>query len=556
MVVGAPLDSTAAATDKASAAPPLSSATSTSSASFGAGNPPIQDTTLGGGDMEQDYSISWTIEHLKLYNPDFQLTPEVIAILERFFHQLDPDDRGVISGSVLIEKIRQVDPTELHFTTEQLHLLNDEKLMRRAAARPGGTIDPDDVTFDEFCTLVMRWKEISPVGVQMVYTTWVKEMGAVEFGLLNETDGMFMLDLPPTSPAVAGGAVSSSTAAVSTPSSSGAAAAPTVPLFNFATSSIEIRSFLAGGLAGVIAKSLLSPVDRVKLLFQVSEHLHFSLRNAVHMGLDIVKRDGAVALFRGNTINLVRVFMSAGIQHSSFDFVRRRFHDYNRDHHERHRDSTPYVKNLSTAQLILSGSIAGCCSTMCTYPIDVVRTRYMVQQGKIKYASVFDAVACMYKAEGLRSFSRGLLVQLVGIVPYTGIGFSLNEHFKQAFHEFQHQYFVSSDANAVAATDAHQLSPLSKFMCSYLAGSIAQTVTYPLDTIRRRIQTDGYVTGAASVGPKYTNMRTTCQLIFKQEGLRGFYKGATVTWLRGPLATGISLTAYDLLKELLGVEKV
>ncbi|RHX98400.1 hypothetical protein DYB36_014389, partial [Aphanomyces astaci] len=126
---------------------------------------------------------------------------------------------------------------------------------------------------------------------------------------------------------------------------------------------------------------------------------------------------------------------------------------------------------------------------------------------------------------GLRSFSRGLFVNLVGIVPYTGIGFSLNERFKQSMLEFQHEFF------APANPDSYQLSPFSKFMCSYLAGSIAQTVTYPLDTVRRRIQTDGYVTGATDAR-KYINMRTTCKIILDQEGLRGFYKGATVTWMR------------------------
>lgn len=36
----------------------------------------------------------------------------------------------------------------------------------------------------------------------------------------------------------------------------------------------------------------------------------------------------------------------------------------------------------------------------------------------------------MYKVEGVRSFSRGLVPSLLGTLPYTGIGFSLNERFK------------------------------------------------------------------------------------------------------------------------------
>ena len=99
-----------------------------------------------------------------------------------------------------------------------------------------------------------------------------------------------------------------------------------------------------------------------------------------------------------------------------------------------------------------------------------------------------------------------------------------------------------------------------------------------MDTIRRRIQTDGFVTGSPTT-LRYTGVATTARIILAREGWRGFFKGVSVNWMRvrgvamlslyvvvvtdvrwvfwqSPLATGISLTAYDLLKDVLGVEKV
>ena len=68
----------------------------------------------------------------------------------------------------------------------------------------------------------------------------------------------------------------------------------------------------------------------------------------------------------------------AGIQHSSFDYFRRQFRKRNEDltSDERHGDS-----GLSNKQLVLAGSLAGGLSVVCTYPLDILRARLVVQQG-------------------------------------------------------------------------------------------------------------------------------------------------------------------------------
>ena len=44
--------------------------------------------------------------------------------------------------------------------------------------------------------------------------------------------------------------------------------------------------------------------------------------------------------------------------------------------------------------------------------------------------------------------------------------------------------------------------------------------------------------------------------IVKKESWRGLFKGLSVNWMRSPIATGLSLTAYDALKELMDVEPI
>lgn len=52
-----------------------------------------------------------------------------------------------------------------------------------------------------------------------------------------------------------------------------------------------------------------------------------------------------------------------------------------------------------------------------------------------------------------------------------------------------------------------------------------------MDTIRRRIQTDGFVPGTKGK-LRYTGVMTTARIIIAQEGWRGFFKGVSVNWMR------------------------
>merc|ERR1711869_10900 len=75
------------------------------------------------------------------------------------------------------------------------------------------------------------------------------------------------------------------------------------------------------------------------------------------------------------------------------------------------------------------------------------------------------------------------------------------------------------------------------------AGVCAQSATYPLDIIRRRMQ----------VHPDlYLHELHALNSISSAEGLRGLFKGVTMNWVKGPVAVGVSFAVNDLLKSRLG----
>lgn len=78
------------------------------------------------------------------------------------------------------------------------------------------------------------------------------------------------------------------------------------------------------------------------------------------------------------------------------------------------------------------------------------------------------------------------------------------------------------------------------------AGLIGQSASYPLDVVRRRMQTAGVT------GHTYGTILGTMKEIVSEEGvIRGLYKGLSMNWVKGPIAVGISFTTFDLTQILL-----
>ena len=82
----------------------------------------------------------------------------------------------------------------------------------------------------------------------------------------------------------------------------------------------NISSFLSGGIAGMIAKTIIAPIERIKYLFVVfsilsrkTSNRKFTYQLFKHDFLTIVNKHGILNLWRGNLLNIGRVFPTAAI---------------------------------------------------------------------------------------------------------------------------------------------------------------------------------------------------------------------------------------------------
>lgn len=81
------------------------------------------------------------------------------------------------------------------------------------------------------------------------------------------------------------------------------------------------------------------------------------------------------------------------------------------------------------------------------------------------------------------------------------------------------------------------------------AGVVGQTSSYPLDIVRRRMQTTGITRHCVD---KYLTISSTLKKVYQDEGLvKGLYKGLSMNWIKGPIAVGISFASYEYIKHFL-----
>lgn len=85
--------------------------------------------------------------------------------------------------------------------------------------------------------------------------------------------------------------------------------------------------------------------------------------------------------------------------------------------------------------------------------------------------------------------------------------------------------------------------PIHRIIYGATAGAVAQTVSYPFDVVRRRLQT------ATILKPNESNISIIrlFVLIWQREGVvHGFYKGLSLNWIKGPVAAGVGFMVFDM----------
>lgn len=244
--------------------------------------------------------------------------------------------------------------------------------------------------------------------------------------------------------------------------------------------------------------------------------------------------------------------------------------------------SKAYLSTTSSSDFVTnfwSSIIAGSCSTLCTNPIWVVKTRLMSQVSTRSsshdsrppwhYNNTLDAFRKMYKTEGILSFYSGLTPALLGLT-HVAVQFPAYEYLKKKFTG------LSMGEHTDADKSSQWIGILSASLCSKV---MASSATYPHEVIRTRLQTqrrivpgpsteyapfrnlvmEGSINSASTVTqtvlPRYRGIVTTAKTILREEGWRAFYAGMGTNMMRAVPAATTTMLTYEYVMSNLSYAK-
>lgn len=285
-----------------------------------------------------------------------------------------------------------------------------------------------------------------------------------------------------------------------------------------------VENFGLSGTAAVVSKTIAAPIERIKLLVQNQGEMVKSgaLDRPYNGVIDCTKRtiasEGVPSLWRGNAVNCLRYFPTQALNFAFKDKVKALF--------KKSKDDT-FVTKLS--KNVASGGIAGAISLSFVYSLDYARTRLgndvksSKKGGSRQYTGFVDVYKQTIASDGVAGLYRGFVISCVGIVVYRGCYFG--------FYDTLKPVVLGENSSALA-----------NFMLGYAVTVASGIISYPIDTIRRRMM----MTSGQAV--KYNGSLDCFTTVLKTEGVMSFFNGAGANILRGVAGAGV-LAGFDVIKK-------
>merc|ERR1711950_127403 len=283
------------------------------------------------------------------------------------------------------------------------------------------------------------------------------------------------------------------------------------------------ESFMLSGVAAGVSKTAAAPIERVKLLVQnQNEMLKQGVLDKPYNGvLDCTRRtmagEGLVSFWRGNLANVLRYFPTQALNFAFKDTIKAVFNT---------PKNAGYVEKFG--KNILSGGVAGSMSLTFVYSLDYARTRLANDRkskegGERKFNGLIDVYRKTLKSDGIQGLYRGFVISCVGIFIYRGMYFGLYDSLKP---------MLLGDSPSL----------LLSFLLCWAVTIVSGLMSYPIDTIRRRMMM------TAGTGTKYNGSFDCFNQVCKNEGFMSLMKGAGANILRGVAGAGV-LAGFDVVKK-------
>ena len=214
------------------------------------------------------------------------------------------------------------------------------------------------------------------------------------------------------------------------------------------------------------------------------------------------------------------------------DFWNRTFKDPDVISVDKTGRATPATLRSASTSFI-AGGLAGWTVSFIATPIEHVKARLQVQDGKNMYSGPVDCFRKIYQDHGLRGVYRGLSATFI---------------FRSFFACFWGTYDVLNRTMQASTT----LSvPLINFVAAGVAAQVYWVTGYPTDVIKQRIMTEP-LDGAR----RLVKWKDVARSIYAESGWRGFWRGFLPCFLRAFPANAMSIVTFEAVMRHTGYSKL
>ncbi|KAG7517707.1 solute carrier family 25 member 43 [Solea senegalensis] len=279
------------------------------------------------------------------------------------------------------------------------------------------------------------------------------------------------------------------------------------------------QGFMCIGFAGFFSRTVTSPLEVVKIKSQVGTF--HSKRGFCQSFLLVYNNEGLRGFWKGNLASCLRLFPYNALHLTTY---RKIVH--------LHMDELGFI---SQWRAIFAGGLAGVVAALATYPLEVVETRLIAQNCRQPtYMGVVHTLSKIYRSEGLLALYRGFSLTVLGAFPFS-IGC----------------YAVYMNLDKIWQEPPFRFSPLQNFISGCLAAGVSQTLSYPFETVKRKMQAQSArLPHCGGVDVHFNGMIDCFIQVVKNKGVLSLWNGLTANIIKIVPCFGLLYTCFEMCKQV------
>ncbi|KAK1940851.1 putative S-adenosylmethionine carrier 2 [Phytophthora citrophthora] len=295
-----------------------------------------------------------------------------------------------------------------------------------------------------------------------------------------------------------------------------------------AAASPAVRALCSGAVAGVVADSMLHPLEVINLRMKIQQQPSAKYSGILRSVRTILKEEGVRGYFGGLSTTLLASPVCAAMYFGTYETLK--------------ATAAPLVPEEQHGVVyFLAGAASEAIISAVSVPSEVIKSRLQLGRnprnasgGVVKYTQNYKGTAhaarSILRSEGVRGLYAGYSACLSVDTFFSAFSFLFYETLKENYH----QYLLSTNVD-------RQLNSAESLAVGAVAGGMAAFLTNPLDVITVRLMTQGK-------NKKYLGLRDCFVQSVKNEGPGVLWRGASCRIVSIMPTTGICFGVYETIK--------